>query len=208
MNLVAYKFLLLLVTLPLAKTSTATPPLLAAGASAPISSGNPGSSTTQDSATATSNHHSQYMMPPNVYPGAGPPYQMPVQQYRMQPPMENTQNSMAEIRSDISTLRDTVLLLSNVVKQNAVNSRPQDLDQYEDAEPEQRHFRNPEYGPQNQGNYPPPSDHHNYDTNYQNEGGYQNKKGYQEQQPGPKSILKKLVKWVVNFYSIGDEEVL
>lgn len=72
--------------------------------------------TQKDQQQAASHTHTQYLVPSNGnYP---PPGQYPPAPFLMQPnPPTGADNSIIELKSDINTLRDTVMLL---LKQNSV----------------------------------------------------------------------------------------
>lgn len=150
---------------------------------------------------SSSNVQPQYMMPPNVngYPVhyqngngmmmPGTPAQIP--QYLLQgsqPPIENTQNSLSDLKSEISTLKDTVLLLSSVVKQNALqNGDPRSGDHGNDF----LQTRNSNYPPQGNSNYQPSAgDYHNRDDDISIDIYQSNKGGGYHQQPGQKKVVK------------------
>lgn len=170
--------LLVLITLPRGGTTSS------ASKDAVNSSGDKTqtSESKKDVLGAPSNLHPQYMMPPNghyqngMMPGQIPQYLL---QGSHQPPMENTnQNSLSDLKSEISTLKDTVLLLSSVVKQNAKSQS--------DQESQGRNYQ--------QGHYQGGSEYHRdddisidvYQSN-KNPGGYQ-------PHPHPQSVQKKMIK--------------
>lgn len=104
-------------------TGLATPPALSNINPSAISTTN--NDVKKDSISASpSNVQPQYAPPPIAYPPP-PPGQYSQQfppSYLMQSNQNPADNSFADIKSDISSLRDTVMLLSNVVKQNAMPS--------------------------------------------------------------------------------------
>lgn len=143
----------------------------------------------QDSTPSASNEYPQYLVPPPIaYPppatsGQYSPLQPQYQNMQTNPQVPLQTDPFAEIKSDISTLRDTVMLLSNVmVKQNAVNGRGMMDDQVEqESNGRARNFNS--YGSplSNQNNY---HNNNNNNQNYPNNNQQGPFQGYQNHNQG------------------------
>lgn len=151
----------------------------------------PNNDVKQDSTASASNDYPQYLVPPP--PIAYPPpvtsgqYSHPLPQYQMQqnPQVPLQADPYAEIKSDISTLRDTVMLLSNVmVKQNSINGRGM-MDEQVEQENNGRARNSNSYG-----SSPPSNNQNNYQNNNNNNQNYPNNnqqgpsQGYQNHNQG------------------------
>lgn len=108
-----------------------------------------------DSATSQSNHQPQYVLPPPsnhpmpiMHPNLVPQYPGPPQQQQL----SSGYGVMDDIKSDISTLRDSVLLLSNLVKQNSMNSEGRTLYPNDNSK-----YEKPDYRPGDTGYYDSPA---------------------------------------------------
>lgn len=124
-----------------------------------------------------SGHYGNGMMPVNPSPAQIPQYLLQANHQ----PVDNSQNAISDLKSDISQLKETVLLLSSVVKQN-VMAQNEKNDQRSDG----HENRNAGYQQNNYGNYGPPDDQVSIDVYQSNKGG-----GYNY---NPKPAEKKVIK--------------